>query len=369
MSPLCSIIQRFKYTLYDQYGDTLLPSHRKALEAMGDCRQPGNRLMKAQCYTCHYQLHIPHSCGHRSCPHCQHHDSEQWLERQLNRRVPANYFLVTFTLPAQLRHVAWHHQRIVYDALIQSAWETLKTFSLNDRQLNGMPGAIAVLHTHARDLAYHPHVHVVIPAAAVDNARRLWRTKTFKRKARYLFNHNALAKVFRAKMLDTLSPHDLHLPAKTPSTWVVDCKAVGTGEKALVYLGRYLYRGVLPEKNIVSFDDNTVTYRYQDSNTKKWIYKTLPGAEFLWRLLKHVLPKRFRRTRNYGFLHPNSKRMINLIQQRFKLDANMPILKKERPKLTCPCCGEKMTFIAFRIHPADYRTQTTLLERRTLSVM
>jgi len=33
---------------------------------------------------------------------------------------------------------------------------------------------------------------------------------------------------------------------------VVDCKAVGTGEKALVYLGRYLYRGVVREKDIVA---------------------------------------------------------------------------------------------------------------------
>ena len=61
----------------------------------------------------------------------------------------------------------------------------------------------------------------------------------------YLFNHKALAKVFRAKMLDAIKCEGLALPPSYPETWVVDLKSVGTGEKALVYLGRYLYKGVI----------------------------------------------------------------------------------------------------------------------------
>lgn len=34
--------------------------------------------------------------------------------------------------------------------------------------------------------------------------------------------------------------------------WVVDCLSVGIGHKALVHLGRDLYCGVLPEKDILS---------------------------------------------------------------------------------------------------------------------
>ena len=326
------------------------------------CRQPGARLMKADCDECHHHLHLPHSCGHRSCPHCQHHESQQWLERQLKKEVPAHYFLITFTLPRELRPLAWAHQRIVYDGLIQCAWETLKTFSENDKQLNGTPGAIAVLHTHARNLDFHPHVHVVIPAGAINMKHRRWRSKRSNKKRNYLFNHKALANVFRAKMLDALNNHDIKLAQKTPTQWVVDCKAVGSGEKALTYLGKYLYRGVLPEKNIIAVDNRSVTYRYQDSKTKKWVYNTLSGAEFLWKLLQHVLPKRFRRTRNYGFLHPNSKRLIQVIQLRFGIDPNRyKTHQRERPKLACPCCGGEMTFVQFRIHPADYRKQTPLL--------
>jgi hypothetical protein len=54
---------------------------------------------------------------------------------------------------------------------MRCTWETVRTFSQNDKQLQGTPGAIAVLHTNTRRLDYHPHVHLVMPAAAVDGPR------------------------------------------------------------------------------------------------------------------------------------------------------------------------------------------------------
>ena len=60
-------------------------------------------LRLAQCMACGEQRSVPHSCGHRSCPHCQHHEAQVWLQRQLQSLVPATYFLITFTLPGELR--------------------------------------------------------------------------------------------------------------------------------------------------------------------------------------------------------------------------------------------------------------------------
>ena len=130
----------------------------------------------------------------------------------MQRLVPADYFLITFTLPAQFRPLATAHPRIAYDLLTKCAWETVRTFSQNDRQLQGTPGAIAVLHTHSRRLDYHPHVHLVVPAAAVNAQQKRWRTKRRRGKG-YLFSHQALAKVFRAKMLDGFTSTGLTLPA------------------------------------------------------------------------------------------------------------------------------------------------------------
>lgn len=135
------------------------------MSAMKHCRTPASPMMQVRCSECAHHKRVPHSCGHRHCPHCQHHESQQWLERQMKKQVPAEYFLLTFTVPAEFRPLAFAHPRVVYDLLIRCSWETLRTFSRNDKYLQGTPGATAVLHTHTRCLDCHPHVHVVMPAA------------------------------------------------------------------------------------------------------------------------------------------------------------------------------------------------------------
>jgi hypothetical protein len=351
MIRLASVIETFEAPFLAQYGDSLLPSQRQALAAMKSCRSSASPVMQATCSQCDHHALVPHSCGHRACPHCQHHESQQWLERQLQKQVPAEYFLLTFTLPAQLRTLAWHHQRTVYDLMSRCAWETVRTFARNDRQLKGHAGAITVLHTHSRRLDYHPHVHLVMPAAAIDEERKLWRTKKGnKGQGGYLFHHKALAKVFRAKLLDGLVRAGLAPPPACPETWVMDCKSVGSGEKALLYLGRYLYRGVIAERDILACQNGNLTFRYRNAKSGRFEQRTLPGEKFLALILRHVLPKGFRRARNFGFLHPNSKRLIVLLQILTGFDPRRALaLITPRPPLTCSCCGAVMKIIRTRI--------------------
>ena len=119
---------------------------------------------------------------------------------------------------------------------------------MNDAKLGATAGAVGVLHTHNRRLDLHPHVHMGMPAAALDTDKKIWRTKVRRRSRRgrangsakpghtdaaggggdsgggYLFNHKALAKVFKAKLLDAIKAAGLTLPAALPETWVVDCQ-------------------------------------------------------------------------------------------------------------------------------------------------
>ena len=358
MIALATLIERFGQAFLAQHGASALPSQRQALNAMKNCRSMLGPGMLAQCGDCGEQRVVPHSCGHRNCPHCQHFESQRWIERQTQALVPGSYFLITFTLPAELRPLAWSHQRVLYAALMNCAWETLRTFSQNHKQLQGSAGAVAVLHTHSRKLEFHPHVHVAMPAAALDADKGLWRSlrKTSKGDG-YLFNHKALAKVFRAKFLAAVAQAGLPLPPDVPAEWVVDCKSVGDGQKALVYLGRYLYRGVIQEKDILRCENGQVTYRWRDSKTKKPAQRTVSGVEFLCLVLQHVLPKGFRRARNYGFLHPNSKRLIALLRLLvFKTCGKAcapsePATQTERPKLLCRCCGSAMAIVRRRMLP------------------
>ena len=167
MISLASIIDRFKADFIRHYHSQILPGQLKAIRAMKGCRNERSALMQLRCSECEQQRYMPHYCGHRNCPHCQHYESQQWIQRQCEKQLPASYFMITFTLPAQLRPLAWRHQVLIYRLMFDCAWQTLQTFSLNDKQLNGSTGAVAVLHTHAWELHYHPHIHTVIPAAAV----------------------------------------------------------------------------------------------------------------------------------------------------------------------------------------------------------
>ena len=354
MIALAAVIEQFEADYLAQYGSSALPSQRKALAAMKLCRSSLGPGMLAQCSACDEQRLVPHSCGHRSCPHCQHFESQRWTLRQTKALVPGTYFLVTFTVPAELRALAWQHQRVMYTAMMDCAWQTLRTFAVNHKQLQGSAGAVAVLHTHARNLAFHPHVHVAMPACALDAGKHLWRSlRGSKKGGGYLFSHKALAKVFAAKLLDAVRDAGLVVPTDLPKQWVVDCKSVGSGQKVLIYLGRYLYRGVIQERDIIACANGQVTYRWRDSKSKQMTTRSVSGAEFLRLLMQHVLPKGFRRARNFGFLHPNSKRLIALLRLLvFKQVCDAPA-PAPRPQWLCSCCGAPMVIVGRRILPTS----------------
>ena len=308
---LSQLIDIGRPALLARYGQKLTRHQRRALDAMGHCRTGALGATLMACEGCDQRQVRLRSCGHRSCPRCQHHAAADWLERQRAKLLPAPYFMVTFTLPAALRPLAYRHQQAVYDLLFTTAIATLRSFGLRHDDLKAEPAATAVLHTHNRRLDYHPHLHVIVPGAGIDQ-RRQWR----KVKGRYLFNGRALGTVFRARFIDALKYAGFQLPAKCPQRWIVQCQHVGEGLPALKYLSRYLYRGVIDERKIINFDvaTDTVTFQYQESKTRRRRSRSLPLVEFLWRLMVHVLPRGYRRVRDFGFLHGNAKQTRAVIQ-------------------------------------------------------
>ncbi len=343
---LTTLIKTYREAFEAKYADHLLPGHRRALDAITRCRTPAAGEVLARCTDCGQIEWHPCSCGHRSCPRCQNHEVSQWLERQREKLLPVNYFLVTFTLPAELRSLAWRNQRQVYAALFRAASQTLKAFGLNPKHLGANIGMTAILHTHSRRLTYHPHLHVVVPGGGVDVKQGVWKRTRY----RYLFNEFALAKVFRGKLLHEIDRSGLRSTTPVPKEWVVDCRHAGRGESALEYLSRYLYRGVISTSNIIADHKAQVTFRYTDGETGEICTETLPGEDFLWRVIQHVLPRAFHRVRDYGFLHHNARKTLQLIQLILQVVLK-PIMLKERPSFCCSACGGAMKIIA--IYPAS----------------
>ena len=344
---LADIADQYCDAFQEKYRDRLLPGHQKALNAIRHCRTPAAGMALLECTGCQSRDHRPMSCGHRSCNRCQNTDTSEWLERQRQKLLPVEYFMVTFTLPAQLRSLAWQNQRKVYDLLFREAAETLKTFGCNHKGLNAQLGMTGVLHTHNRRLDHHPHAHFVVPGGGINTQRREWR----KLKGKYLFNSKNLAKVFRGRLLRALDEAGLLTPRlkKTlPKTWVAHCEHVGKGEPALKYLSRYLYRGVISDRQITASQNGKVTFTYRNSESGKTESHTLKGEDFLWLVLQHVLPKGFRRVRDYGFLHCRGKRWLRLVQLilQVALKGIKPVI---RPKHLCRLCGCDMKAVAFRL--------------------
>jgi hypothetical protein len=108
---------------------------------------------------------------------------------------------------------------------------------------------------------------------------------------------------------------------------------------------------VISEKNILSDDGTHVAFQYRDSQTKILKTRTVTGEAFLWLFFQHVLPKGFRRVRDFGFLHGNANKLIRLVQMILKVIITQPEYK---PRLCylCVSCGVPMRLVS-NTHRSD----------------
>jgi len=275
MPEVADIFGRYGPEYLQRFGSDLLPSHRRALEDIQNCRTPA---LGGQVYTCDQCGHLEysyHSCRNRSCPKCHAHDTEQWLAVRRKDLLAIPYFHVVFTLPEELRTLVRSHQKVLYGLLMKSAAESLIKLAGDPHYVGGLIGILAVLHTWTRTLVYHPHVHCLVPGGGVSQQNE-WRPA----RKDYLVPVKALSKIFRGIFRDGLAQM---LPqANVPSNvwrkkWVVYCKPTVQGaDQVLAYLGRYVHRIAIPNSRIVSIEDGNVTFRYQEVDGLPWLLKHPP---------------------------------------------------------------------------------------------
>ena len=345
MSQFIALLERHQTQLKQQYGTRLNQDICRAITDMLHCKSDTSRVSQWHCEHCQHDQQHPASCGNRNCPQCLHQTTSNWLAKQTSKLLPVHYFMVTFTLPYQLRAIARQHPKILYQLMFQVTSTLLKDFAM--REDKGSLGFTSVLHTHNRKRELHPHLHIIVPSGRYDAAKQQWH----KGDSRYLFNAFSLANVWRARMMEAIHHHaELTLPSDMPSKWVVDCRKVGFGLSSLQYLSRYLYRGVLPDKDIINITDDKVTFRYREGGSNITKTRTLPVLKFLWLILQHVLPKGLQRVRDYGFLRGNAKTLRLKIQLLlgFALDLASPAKTiKVSASCICPCCQHAMQFTGY----------------------
>ncbi len=337
----------------------LWPEHRKIVSDLLNCRtaQLGGHIER--CDSCGALRITYHSCRNRHCPKCQHMPRERWLEKRKDEILPVSYFHVVFTLPHELNTVILNNKKVMLNCLFAAASKTLLTFGNNE--LNATLGFLAILHTWDQKLNAHFHLHCLVPGGALSKDKKQW----LPLKNDYLFNQEALSRVFRGKFIERLD-HARKTGALKftdqaygnfknmlyAKNWVVSVRdPVKRPEHVLEYLARYTHRVAIANSRIKKLENGMVSFTAKNRKKQSTEIITITAVEFIRRFLLHSLPSGFVRIRYYGFL-ANRYRNENLNTIRSLMGVSAPAekqvacLEEMMLQLTgtditiCPCCNK-----------------------------
>ena len=352
---VASVIERFAPAYWQRYRDSIRVDERRALQAILQCRTPALGGHRYAC-KCGHEHHAFHSCNHRLCPRCGAADTQAWVQKQLGRLLPVPYYMVTFTLPDQLRAVMRGNRRAM-ELLMRCSGQALSELLADPKRCGfHRSGFFGVYQSWRQDMGLHPHVHYVVPAAGLDAKWRLKRP----RETKFLIHAKPLAIRLRTLLANALLDAGLIEDplfwklVKVP--WNASVDRAGSGENAVKYLGQYIRRSVISDGRILavegifdpavsdSVEGEKVRIRIKNRNTGHYEHRVMDGVEFVRRFLQHALPPRFHRIRYRGFLHARGKPTLQWLQ--LLLDARLRPPKDNVPTTpvepTCPRCGAAM---------------------------
>lgn len=339
--------------------------HYRAVRRVLACRTPelGGRLYR--CSDCRRAHFAYHSCNHRNCPQCGALDQQIWSAKQEARLLPVPYFMVTFTIPAELRSLCLGQPKVLYDLILRCSAAALHDVVATKAQVpEARIGSTAVLHTWGRQMQHHPHVHHIVPALALDiKSDRL----IYPDKDTFLVHYLPLAARFRSLLHTALKDghpdiyqnlsRDQRQSLAPQKQWNVQLEHVGRGKTALRYLARYVQRSAFAPHRLLGYANDgsgKVLLQWTSSSTKKTAVLALQPNEFIRRWLLHILPKGLPRVRHYGYLSSAAKK--TRLRLRMMLGATLNEPPPELPEIkpfVCEHCGGGLTFVReiARPHP------------------
>lgn len=370
MATVADIVRQYGGSYLQKFGKKVPREHRKVLAMIARCRTGKLGTVVYRCQHCQRTHQVARSCGNRHCPACQQHKTKSWLKKQMDRLLPCPYFLLTFTVPASLRHFVRSHQQVCYAAMFRASSDTIRTLTADPKYIGSRNcGFFGVLHTWGRTLEYHPHLHYVVPGGAVSDDGATW----LPSRADFLIPVKAASDIYRAKFRDEMCKAKLSSqipPAVWKEAWVVHSQAVGDGKRSLQYLAPYVFRVAISDRRIAAVTpgpdgQGQVTFTYRKSGSRRWRQMTVTAHEFLRRFLNHVLPQGFQKIRSYGFAASVKRKGYELIRWLVTLAVGLTYILSGAPgeqqsgqsqDLSCPDCGGPLTFVAVLRIPLSFDT-------------
>jgi len=270
-----------------RFGPSLPQRHRAVLKKILLCRTPALGGQLFACPDCPGFLYRYHSCNDRHCPQCGQTDADDWLQRQRGRLLlPTPYFLVTFTVPEALRRFIRSHQQIALDLLFTCSARALQELARNPRRLGADLGMLGVLHTWSRTLIFHPHIHYLIPGGGLSPDGREW----IAARPKFLLPVKALGAHLRTLFKTRLQKEHPDLFAQVPAKvwkrhWNVDSRPAGSGQNALRYLSRYVFKTATGNRKVQLLAGGKVRWSFRESKSGRATSIQLDPLEFMGRFL------------------------------------------------------------------------------------
>lgn len=293
----------------------LCPEQKKAFEAITQCRTAALGGHLDRCDSCGYSRPAYNSCRNRNCPRCQSTRKIQWVDKLTANLPPVRHFHVVFTIPECLNPLFLLNQQKAYSLFFKAAAKALVQCGSNPAFLGAQVGAVAILHTWGQTLAYHPHIHMIVPAGGLSDDQMEW----VPAKKNFFVPVKALSATFRGILIRLIKEKilcsELQMPGQSPDfeplktkcysrNWVVYCeKPFANTDKLVHYLGNYTHRVAISSHRILEYANERVTFSYKDykeAGIRKKI--TLDADEFIRRFMLHVLPQGFYKIRYIGFM-------------------------------------------------------------------
>lgn len=336
-SKILSVIKRN----YDKI-EGLSGYEQSVFDKIINCRTEPVPFLFSRCDSCSSIHPVYKSCKDRMCPVCNGSAPVKWAAKRESELLSTGYFLLTYTIPSQLRPIFLANKKICYNLLFKSVSHSLSEgIEKNDRKFNGKAGFFAILHTWDQKLNYHPHIHVVVPAGCISSDSTRW----INSNPAFFLPVKKMSADFRRRLLSFLFKEYkagfLNIPESIEDVkklirqlenipWVVHSQPPGKGrnkpEHIFRYLSRYVAKSVVSDKRILKIENGKVYLKFYDRKKKEGRTEIITEVQFMKRLILHFLPKGFKKVRFFGFM-ANRHRAAKLALCRMLL--GQPISEQE----------------------------------------
>ena len=362
MNKISKIFKDFAPEYLARFGSAMPSNHRKVIDAILTCRTSAHGLLYYECEKCG-DMHIAfRSCGNRHCPACQNHKTRAWMAKQIERQLPGHHFMVTFTVPSELRDIIRKNQKKCYGMMFAASSQAMTEMISSDRHIKGNnSGFFGVLHTWGRQLQYHPHIHYLVPGGAISTSEGSWAPTS----EGFFLYYEKLSALYRGKfkaLMEKAGLFHLVCPAIWNDGFNVNIEPAGNGENCIKYLTPYIFKVAISQSRIEKVEGRTITITYRKKGSSRPRRFKLDAIEFIRRYLQHVLPTGFMKVRYYGFMNPASALSIDEVRLKVMETLNISDiivpLKVELKPPVCKVCGGSMIYLcsimAYELPPDDY---------------